>query len=112
MKVGKLLDSAEEAANRVVIDVDFKHPDRAYVQYLVFSDILLHVIPRHKDYSAVSSDRGDWQRRYRTLCKVSNLSFVPISCSVVLKVEGFGMNCNESDADSFGLCRKMTRRTL
>ena len=74
-KVGKLLDRAEEAASRVVIDVDFKHQDRAYVQYLICSDILLHVIPKHKDFSAVSNDRGDWQRRYRTLCKVSNMCF-------------------------------------
>ena len=32
LELGKLLDSAEEAANRVVADINFKRQDRAYVQ--------------------------------------------------------------------------------
>ncbi|KAL9125891.1 MAG: hypothetical protein Q9217_004964 [Psora testacea] len=69
MPVRRLLDQAEEAAKRVTTDVSFRRQDRAYVEYIVCSDILLNLIPKHKDYSALNSDRGEWQRRYRALCK-------------------------------------------
>ena len=80
-QVRKLFDQADEAAKRVTTDVGFRRQDRAYVEYIVCSEILLNIIPKHKDYSAITSDRGEWQRRYRALCKVSrapNLSVLQI----------------------------------
>ncbi|KAL9103980.1 MAG: hypothetical protein Q9163_001042 [Psora crenata] len=71
MPVRRLLDHADEAAKRVTTDVSFRRQDRAYIEYIVYSEILLNIIPKHKDFSALNSDRGEWQRRYRALCRVS-----------------------------------------
>ena len=71
-KVRRLLDLADDAAKRVTTDVNFKRLDRAYVEYLVCSEILINIVPKNKDYVAISSDRGDWQRRYLALRNQNN----------------------------------------
>ena len=69
----RLLDQAEAAAQRVKTDVQFQHRDRAYVEYIACSEILLNIIPANKDFVALKSSRGDWQRQYRRIREVSAL---------------------------------------
>ena len=68
MKV--LLDRAQQTAKKANADVGFKRPDRAYIEWLVSSDIILNLIPRHRDYPALNRERGDFRERYRALYKV------------------------------------------
>ena len=82
-KVRKLLDLAEGAIKRVLNDVSYKRPDRAYVEYLVGSEILLNIIPKHqKKYTSVDSDKdkAEFQRRFTPLREVSTL-FTLAGCS-------------------------------
>ena len=98
-QVGRLLDHAEESAKRVNADVSFRRQDRAYVEYIVCSDILLNIIPKHKDFSAVNSDRGEWQRRYRALRKVSPAkNMTPVLSSIVLLKQS---QCTSWNANSW-----------
>lgn len=71
LQIRTLLGRAQQSVNQAPTDVNFKRPDRAYVEYLISSEILLNVIPRHKEYPVLNSDRGEWGRIYRSLCKVS-----------------------------------------
>lgn len=64
-----LLSIAQQSTGQVGTDVSFKRPDRAYVEYLVSSEVLLNIIPKHKDFPALSSDRGDWHKIYKALRK-------------------------------------------
>jgi len=50
--------------------VSFKRPDLAYIEYLVSSDIMINLIPRHKEYPSLNGDRGDLHRLYKALLKV------------------------------------------
>lgn len=72
-QVRTLLGRAQQSVNQASTDVSFKRPDRGYVEYLVSSEILLNLIPHHKDYPALYSDRrnGEWGRIYKSLIKVS-----------------------------------------
>ena len=72
VKIHSLLSLAQQSANQVGIDVSFKRQDRAYVEYLVSSELLLNAIPKHKDYPSLISDGGERHRVYKTLRKVSN----------------------------------------
>lgn len=56
--------------------VDFKQIDRAYVQYMISCDILVHLIPRHRDFPSMSNDSRDWYRSYISIRRVS-LRFLP-----------------------------------
>lgn len=69
MPIRTLLKVAQDSANRVATDVSFKRPDKAYVEYIVSSEIMLNIIPKHKDFSSINLDRGEWQRLYRSLRK-------------------------------------------
>ena len=71
-QIRSLLNLAQQSTGQVETDVSFKRPDRAYVEYLVSSELLLNVIPKHKDYPAVNSGGGDWQQIYKSLRKVSD----------------------------------------
>ena len=51
--------------------VDFKQIDRAYVQYMASYDILVEVIPRHRDFPSGRNDNREWYRSYRSTLKVS-----------------------------------------
>ena len=80
-QVRKLLTDAEDAAKRVTTDVTFKRPDKAYIEYIVCSEILLHIIPKNKDYTALKSERGEWHRKYQNLCKVSERTLTSFGSS-------------------------------
>lgn len=67
-----LLSRAQQSVNQANTDVTFKRPDRAYVEYLISSEILLNVIPHHKDYPVLISDRGEWSQIYKSLCRKSD----------------------------------------
>lgn len=74
LQIRTLLGRAQQSANQVNTNVTFKRQDLAYMEYLVSSDILLNLIPRHKDYPSLNSDRGEWGRIYKTLYKVGHTS--------------------------------------
>ena len=63
-----MLNNARQSTAQVGTAVSFKRPDRAYVEYLISTELLLNVIPKHKDYPSLISKHGDI---YRALCKVS-----------------------------------------
>lgn len=63
-----MLNNARQSTAQVGTNVSFKRPDRAYVEYLISTELLLNVIPKHKDYPSLLSRQGEI---YRTLCKVS-----------------------------------------
>jgi len=67
-----LLERAHQSARKAQTDIEFKRLDRAYVEWLVSSDVLLEVIPRHRGYPDLNTSRGDQLNRYRALYKVSN----------------------------------------
>ena len=73
-QMGTLLTRAEECAKKANTDVSFRRPDRAYVEWLISSDIILDHIPRHRDYPTLNKDRGPLHQRYRQLYKVGLLS--------------------------------------
>ena len=62
-----MLNNARQSTAQVGTAVSFKRPDRAYVEYLISTELLLHVIPKHKDYPSLMSKQGEI---YRALCKV------------------------------------------
>ena len=63
-----LLVQAKQAADQANADVSFKRPDRAYIEYLISSEILANIIPRHKDYpSIMRADSAELGRMYRIL---------------------------------------------
>ncbi|KAI9712833.1 MAG: ubiquitin-specific protease doa4 [Bogoriella megaspora] len=53
-----LLDIAASAAKTAETNLEFRRPDRAYVDYLTASDIVMNIIPQHKDAPALHGDRG------------------------------------------------------
>lgn len=67
--IRSLLNNAQQSTRQVGTDVSFKRPDRAYVEYLIGSELLLNVIPQHKDYPSVIANRGEWAQLYRKSCK-------------------------------------------
>ncbi|KAL8870356.1 MAG: hypothetical protein Q9174_003584, partial [Haloplaca sp. 1 TL-2023] len=64
-----LLEKAQQSANQATASISFSRPDQAYVEYLLSSEILLEIIPRHKDYPTLNSDREGWRLAYSNLCK-------------------------------------------
>ena len=67
--VKTLLGAAQASVNRVNTDVTYKRPDLAFVEYLVSSEILLNLIPRHKDFPSIKTDQGQWGQLYTFLRK-------------------------------------------
>ena len=63
-----MLNNARQSTVQVGTDVSFKRPDRAYVEYLISTELLLNVIPKHKDYPSLIATQ---EEKYRALCKVS-----------------------------------------
>lgn len=62
-----MLNNARQSTAQVGTDVSFKRPDRAYVEYLISTELLLNVIPKHKDYPSLIATQ---EEKYRALCKV------------------------------------------
>ena len=90
--MGHLLQLAEASANRFEFLLDQRRPDLAYIEYLILSDIVLHLIQQHKDYPVVAGDRGKMHRVYKDLFKVYSLS-----------------NSNFTDVARLQLSRKLLR---
>ena len=67
--IRSLLGAAQASVTRVNTDVTYKRPEFAYIEYLVSSEILLNVIPRHKDFASMKSDRNQWGQLYNNLRK-------------------------------------------
>ena len=74
VQMNTLIARAEECVKKANTDVSFKRPDRAYVEWLISSDIILNHIPRHRDWPALNRDRGELQQRYQYLYKVSSVT--------------------------------------
>lgn len=65
-----LLNVAETALNQAhAHNTTFRRPDRAFVEFLRASDIVVDIIPRHKDYPSVinSVDHPEQTHKYRVL---------------------------------------------
>lgn len=71
-----LLERAQQSAKKAAADIEFKRLDRAYIEWLVSSDVLLEVIPRHRSYPDLNTSRGDLLNKYRSLYKVRDLTIV------------------------------------
>lgn len=82
LQIRTLLEQAQQSASQANASISFGKLDRAYVEYLRSSNILLEIIPRHKDFPSLSSDREGWRTTYRSLCKVGD------TCSIDLRVWG------------------------
>ena len=65
-----LIQRAEQCAKKAETNVSLKRPDRAYVEWLIASDIIIHLIPNHPDYSSLNQNRGTFHQRYKLLYKV------------------------------------------
>ena len=65
-----LIDRAGQCTKNAKINVELKRPDRAYVEWLMSSDIILHIIPLHRNYPELNRQRGDLHQKYRHLIKV------------------------------------------
>lgn len=52
--------------------VDFKQIDHAYIQYMTSCDILVHLIPRHRDFPSMSNGSREWYRSYLSTRRVSS----------------------------------------
>ena len=65
-----MLNNARQSTAQVGTAVSFKRPDRAYVEYLISTELLLNVIPKHKDYPSFISRQ---EEIYRALCKVRRI---------------------------------------
>lgn len=81
LQIRSLLGSAQHSANQVGTDVSFKRPDRAYIEYLISTELLFNIIPKHKDYPSLIASRTESQNIYRSLCKVSDLAVLLASPS-------------------------------
>jgi len=65
-----LLNIADTALNQAhAHNTTFRRPDRAFVEFLRASDIVVEIIPRHKDYPSVinSVDHPEQTQKYRVL---------------------------------------------
>ena len=83
-----LLNRAAECAKKANTDVSFKRPDRAYVEWLISSEILSILIPRHRDYPTLNKDQGETRQRYRNLYKVGWEKNLHLGGGCVLKFSG------------------------
>ena len=57
--------------------VEFKRPDLAYVEFLKASDMIVNLVPRHRDFPSIQ-DRAESSRQYRALMKVGYLTISAI----------------------------------
>ncbi|KAK4549510.1 hypothetical protein LTR36_006507 [Oleoguttula mirabilis] len=67
-----LLDTADHGLAQAKTLVDFRRPDLAFVEYLRASDILVTVIPHHKDYTHFTLDQPERAQKYFLLRKKVN----------------------------------------
>ena len=67
MPVRTLLGQAQASVTRVKTDATYNRQDLAFVEYVVSSEILLNLIPKHKDFPSIKTDRGQYGQLYTTL---------------------------------------------
>ncbi|KAE9380852.1 cysteine proteinase [Stipitochalara longipes BDJ] len=65
----RLLQEGELLAKQADTHLDFKRPDVALQEYIKASIVAVELIPRHKDYPSLQTDRGDLHRLYNGLNK-------------------------------------------
>jgi len=65
----KILEDGEKFAKSADTNLDFRHPDLALQEYIKASIVAVEIVPRHKDYPSVQSDRGELHRLYQGLTK-------------------------------------------
>ncbi len=70
--IRRLLEKGESCAKQADTHLDFRHPDIALQEYIKASTIIVDLIPRHKDYPELRSDRGELHRLYAGLQKRIN----------------------------------------
>jgi ubiquitin carboxyl-terminal hydrolase 8 len=70
--IRKLLAQGELYAKQAETHLDFRRPEIALQEYVKASTIVVDVIPRHKDYPDLKSDRGELHRLYAGLQKRIN----------------------------------------
>ncbi|KAH6679348.1 ubiquitin carboxyl-terminal hydrolase-like protein [Halenospora varia] len=64
-----VLAAGETLAKQADTQLDFRRPEIAIQEYIKASIIAVEIIPRHKDYVSIQSDRGELHRRYMALNK-------------------------------------------
>lgn len=74
LQIKTLLLSADGSAKQADACLDFRRPDLAYSEYLKASNILLDLVPRHKDFPALCSDKGELWRLNKGL---QNVRYLP-----------------------------------
>lgn len=67
--MGLLLNRAQSCIERASEEVTLKRQDKAYVEWLIGSNIISEVIPRHRDYPSMNQERGEQLQVYRALIK-------------------------------------------
>lgn len=68
----RLLQEGELLAKQADTHLDFRRPDVALQEYIKASILAVELIPRHKDYPSLHTDRGDLHRLYTGLRKRIN----------------------------------------
>jgi ubiquitin carboxyl-terminal hydrolase 8 len=67
--IRKLLLQGELHSKQAETHLDFRRPDIALQEYIKAYTIVVEIIPRHKDFPELKSDRGDLHRLYTGLQK-------------------------------------------
>jgi ubiquitin carboxyl-terminal hydrolase 8 len=67
--IRRLLLQGESHSKQAETHIDFRRPDIGLEEYIKAFTIVVEIIPRHKDYPELKSDRGDLHRLYTGLQK-------------------------------------------
>jgi ubiquitin carboxyl-terminal hydrolase 8 len=68
----RLLQEGELLAKQADTHLDFRRPDVALQEYIKASTVAVVLVPRHKDYPSLHTDRGELHRLYQGLTKRIN----------------------------------------
>ena len=80
-----LLQRAHGSAKQADTFLEFKRPELAYVEYLTAANIIVDLVPRHKDFPSLNTDRGELWRLNKDLQNVRH-TFKYSVCSLCLQV--------------------------
>ena len=67
--IRKILQEGELFAKQADTHLDFRRPDVALQEHVKATIVAAEIIPRHKDYPSLQSDRGELHRSYTGLMK-------------------------------------------
>jgi ubiquitin carboxyl-terminal hydrolase 8 len=70
--IRRLLQEGELLAKQADTHLDFRRPDVALQEYIKASTVAVVLVPRHKDYPSLHTDRGELHRLYQGLTKRIN----------------------------------------